>query len=95
MAVVRAVNFALDLSLTSIMIEDDLEIIIKALYIEDESLLSRPNSIWLLFLLFNFHISVDMVITLLISLLNMLVIFRCGWRMFHQHINSILLVDFG
>ena len=45
MAAVRAVNFALDLSFTSIMIEDDLEIIIKALYIEDESFSSYDHLI--------------------------------------------------
>ena len=45
MAAVQVVNFALDLSLTSIMIEDDLEIIIKALYIEDESFSSYDHLI--------------------------------------------------
>lgn len=45
MATVRAVNSALDLSLTSIMIEGDSKIIIKALCNEDESFSSYDRLI--------------------------------------------------
>lgn len=92
LATVRALRFAHDLNLSSVILEDDSEMVIKALRSEDESfsshghLIAEAKLFIIHFILLVFLIFADIVMLWLtiLDMLDMLAVFSWGWRMFHH-----------
>ena len=84
----RAVTFAKEIGLNSIVLDGDLAAIIDSLKNDEVSLIDYSHLIEEVkhiagsFAICGFLLLKDRVILLLITLLDMLAILKCGWRIF-------------